>query len=481
MNEIIKEISKSGQPTYKYGSKYIYSSYDPFKEAERFLKNQSSLKKIVLTLCGADYINLLLSENESVALVISLEPIAFENLSTDKKLLRVKNAGALENIIFEKKLAVKDITFLIWQPLVESLPDIYLPELQNIKNILTKSAFSNNTEKAFGFLETKNFFLNLNKLKSLSIITVGKNTLNNPALIISSGPSLNTQIDFIKKIENKCTTFSLPSALPILEYNKIYPNFIIAVDPGYPTYYHLAKYRKPAHLLTTLNISPSVLNISNYTVIFFSYGNLFENLFYKNTSVLTSLSEGSVFMNALRILPVFGFKETLLIGQDFGFINSSSHARECFFEKEFLSASGYFKSMEGEISRTLNSYEKTVIKENDREIKTTIPLKLYYEHFIKESFDIKIILPDECFNPLGDRYKKVNADYFLGKYKNKKNINRYINAVILSDFKDRKKEIFIKLKNMLNDKDDRFINEAFIDIKNKKHINKLNKILKAQN
>ena len=56
----VKEIAKNGYPTYKFNNVYLYSKYDPLKEAKRFVDEQN-LKKNVITLCGADYVNFELS------------------------------------------------------------------------------------------------------------------------------------------------------------------------------------------------------------------------------------------------------------------------------------------------------------------------------------------------------------------------------------------------------------------------------------
>ncbi len=311
--------------------------------------------------------------------------------------------------------------------------------------------------------------------------------INNPAIIISSGPSLKDNVNFIQKIFNKSYIFALSSSLPFLESNNIIPDFIVAVDPGYAALFHLSKYRKNSFLITHLGINPSIFNIKNISPIIFNYNTFLEKLLFEDIDIITSSSEGSVFINLLRILPQLGFEEVIIIGQDFGFKNYRSHINEGTFEKEYLSWSNYYITLENSVKKLEELNEKTRLKINNKEIISTIPLKIYYEHFIKNKFSINIILPENPFNPISDEIKKINHDYILKKYPDKKIIKNIFKFDDFLELNNRKKIIFNYMNNFIDNVlkskkgyDFKNIeNKIYFDYNNKFHLNKIIKFVKV--
>ena len=80
MNQLIKVKGKRNKYTYKYNNKYIYSAYDPIKEAKIFIDNFKTIKNITITCCGADFVNSVLLD-KNIDLIISFEPLQFDKLT----------------------------------------------------------------------------------------------------------------------------------------------------------------------------------------------------------------------------------------------------------------------------------------------------------------------------------------------------------------------------------------------------------------
>ncbi len=408
MSLYIKEETKNGLFTYKYNNIYIYSKYDPLKEAKRFLSEQK-IKKNIITLCGADYVNLELSKEQNVSLILSLEPIDFDNKSINKK-IRFNNIKDLENFLWLKvekgEIDIKEISLIVWMPLINSNKEFFLPIINKVTSIIRKIAMSFTTQKEFMFLELRNSVRNLFSLSELTVLE-NKKIDNELALIIASGASLSDHIDKIIKLKNKVTIFSLPSSLPFLQYTEIEPDYVIAVDPGYATLYHLAKYKKSIKLLTTLCINPSILKIKNLFPIFFNYSSDIENIVFKDLNIVNSPSEGSVIFNTINILEQLGYKKVIIVGLDFSFKDNQSHIKEGFFEKEFLAKSSYFQTIDYHIISTVAKKDKTKININNKTFITDVALKTYYEHFLEKRFNIELILFSDCYNPLSENIKKI--------------------------------------------------------------------------
>lgn len=475
--EYIKEIGKKGKITYKCNNKYLYSTYDPETEAKKYLDTLDKINEIAITLCGTDYINSELIKR-GIKLIISYEPRKFESFLNNENLIRAYNIEQLENILLTKNIHASQLSLIIWQPLIESDKEFYLKEIKNIKDIIHKASISSNTAKITGFIETKNILINLQKLKSIRYLKKN-NQEKKLALLVSSGASLQNYLNYIQRIKDKVTIFALPSAAPFLYDKEILPDFVIAVDPGYATFYHLAKIKNKISLILPLSITQSILNLKNCDFIFFNYHNPIEQFIYRDTEIVTSPSEGSVFINSLRILSQIGFSHTIILGQDFSFYNNRLHIKEGSFERDFFKDTNFFNSLEKKIFFFENSHEKVTIKINDKIFQSTLQLKLYYEHFIKTNFDVKLLIPDNAYNPISNNIKKITEDYII---KNFTKCDNKIETANVKNINSIKSEIFKIIKESFysgKNEDIQLISSLFIDKSNNKHITKLTKILKG--
>jgi len=478
MNEYVKEIGKNGHITYKYNNKYLYSVYDPEKEANKYLNTIKNIKKVVITCCGPDYINKELL-NRGVDLIISFEPVKFEEQIKSERLIRASNLIDIERILLSRNIHSSDLTIIYWPLLIETNKDIYLNQLKKLKDILFKVSISSNTAKVYGFLETKNILINLMNLNSIEFIKRSR-PHDNLALILSSGFSLSKHVGFIKKIEDRAFIFSLPSALPFLEHHNIKPDFVICVDPGYASFYHLYKYKNSIKLICPLSLTQSIYKIKTVNPVFFNYTNIIETILFDKYNAVTSVPEGSVFINLLRILIQLGFKNALVLGQDFGCMDNRSHINEGSFEREFSSISNYFQPLESKIVNFDHIKEKAAINVDDKEINSNIALKLYYEHFINNKYDINILLPDNAFNPIDKTIKKADINYIAKNFNEKEKTDDIISTEKINDLKKIKNSL-INIMNQIinyknNDEIDKFIDNLFIDKNNNQHIREIKKI-----
>ena len=133
----------------------------------------------------------------------------------------------------------------------------------------------------------------------------------------------------------------------------------------------------------------------------------------------------------------------------------------------------------------MNQFGSVFLGNNQKRISTNIAFKLYYSHFLEKKFDLNILLPDTCFNPISNNIKKISKDYILSGYSCKLN-NKDIISIKNIYLDKKKEEIYQFLKSCLDDiKNDkisdqyeRILQESFIDKNSNKQINKLLKILR---
>lgn len=452
MTNYLKVIGRKGFITYKFGGKYLYSNYDPYQEAVSFIENsERKFGKYALTFCGADYVNKALLQ-KGYQNILSFEPIIFDKLTDSSAILRLRSIEELETCIVENNINPVQIDLFIWRPFIETDAQIYLEYLTQIKNILNKITLSNKTEKYFGFVETRNFLRNIYVNNKLNILCNSKKKAN-PALIIASGYSLIDNVEFIKSAINKAYLIALPSALHFLEALNITPDLSIVTDPGYPSYYHLSKFKKNISIIAPLSIQPTITFLKNYNFLFFNYKSFLDEFFFEGINSAYSPPEGSVIFNLLNILPQIGFDTSIIVGLDFSYYKNRSHINEGYFEREYFTQSDYFKSIDFHLKRISARKDNITYSVGNNTFYSDISLKIYYDHFINRHYDLEILAPNTCYNPLSDKFKKIGKDFF-DTYENKSNINDLLEIrekVIDNNLLFKLNNVLYNNKNMLKD------------------------------
>ena len=416
-NKIIYEqsISKRGIVTFSCNGKLLYSAYNPQKEAANYLSSipESTSKQTVITLCGASFINDELVKKTEIKNILSFEPVDFPITAENPKIHHIKTLKDLENTILTLQIDVKNIAIITWPPFIETQKNVFIEYLGKIKDILIKQTLSEVTDTTFSKLETHNINKNINKLEKFQIV-LNKIISDNmpPAVVFAAGASLSAQLEFIRPYLDKVITFAYPSALPYLQSMKITPDYTIAVDPGYATFYHLMKFHKAVELLCPLSLSPSIFSLKNYSPLIFSYGSDEESRLFTNTDIIKSLPEGSVAFNLFSILKNIGYKQIVLLGQDFCFINGASHAKGGFFEIEYIYQSNYNSGMEDKIKKLEESRLPTYIKDNDKKLKTDTAMAVYYNHFLERSKDLPLFLAGKPYNSFCGQLPILKETFF---------------------------------------------------------------------
>lgn len=408
--EIIK--GRKGYDTFKFNNKLLYSLYNPYNEAEQYLLSLEKINENVITFCGADFINSILDKNINIKKIISFSPLKFPDYTQSRKIIRTDNIDNLKKILDETDIKTENTTIIIWPPFIEINQSEFMEYIRTIKNSLIKKTLSDiNTDK-FLKLESRNIDKNIKKIGEIHYINQKIITGSKDAIVISSGASLEKNIDVIKKIKEKCITFAYPSVLQYLEINKIIPDYIIAVDPGYATFYHLNNYKTNSKLITTLSVTPSIFNLKNYSFIFFNYGSDKENCIYKNIKIIKSLPEGSVAFNLFDILKQKGFNKIFIFAQDFSFYNNRSHVKGGNFEKEYMTNTSFTRTIEMNNLIHESNQLPVFITDNAEKIKSNTPMSIYYNHFLAKANSYPLFLSGNIYNSFNNKIPYINMEYF---------------------------------------------------------------------
>ncbi|MDA3788854.1 MAG: DUF115 domain-containing protein [Desulfobacula sp.] len=190
------------------------------------------------------------------------------------------------------------------------------------------------TKVKFGEKIVKNRF---DHLKSIGHYFKFESLINKfegmPAYIAAGGPSLDSNIHFLKKVKNKAVILSVDTALPAFLDNDIMPDFVSSID------YKDLIYEKIAHKINDISVHTGLLTYTSTTPIVQKNfpGNRKFFLFTENgiDSWLNTLVKGKHFFASgpsvahlnLIAAKVMGCSPIIFIGQDLSYSTANTHSK----------------------------------------------------------------------------------------------------------------------------------------------------------
>lgn len=147
------------------------------------------------------------------------------------------------------------------------------------------------------------------------------------AIIVSAGPSLNEEIEVLKKAKGKAVIVAVERIVDLLLENGIVPDIIASADPVKAVPASEKMQEVSMALLTIPPCNPKLYQKHKGIKIVCNNGGLYQNL----CTVVGAREEivssgGSVATFALGALVALGVKRIVLVGQDLAFKDGKSHA-----------------------------------------------------------------------------------------------------------------------------------------------------------
>jgi hypothetical protein len=229
------------------GDYIIHSSYDPYKEAERWTEGiDFSANVIVVFGLGLGYhIDILKDKIKKGTSLIIIEPDIgifkeflkyrkfLDIFSGDIKLLLSDDPNSISSEIFNtfKSNLLGKVTFHIfsgYRPIYGQLFD----EIKERFSDIIKTLHTNvSTTEYFKNLWLVNFLMNSLQMNGCINGQSLKNRFKGlPAIIVSAGPSLDKNIEQLRGLTDKAIIFSAGSSIRSLLKRDIKPHFTIAID-----------------------------------------------------------------------------------------------------------------------------------------------------------------------------------------------------------------------------------------------------------
>lgn len=182
-----------------------------------------------------------------------------------------------------------------------------------------------------GKILVDNVFANLLHLNNNYTIETLKNSFTSSvsAVLIASGPSLDSSIETIKRMKGHFFLLCVDSALPTLMKNDIIPDMFISVD----SVKELANFTDP-RIASIPAIFPTTCNhrIFEYhkaPAFFYSYGDdMVDFIAAENNSAIPHLeANSSVSNHAFAACLYLNFRNIICIGLDLAFPGNSTHSK----------------------------------------------------------------------------------------------------------------------------------------------------------
>ncbi|VDN48539.1 conserved protein of unknown function [Petrocella atlantisensis] len=353
--------------TIKNGIKqYLHSKYNPKREAESIVENLIGIdKQTVLFLYGVGlgyHIEAIINKfpendiyiyepiNGLMYLFLSRYTFSARQLSKIKGIAVGADESALNNLFNGYFSGPKEKTLLIELPTHKKIyDDEYTQFSKQFTLFLSKIQHNTFTNISYQKLWIVNCLKNLDMIiDTPNIINQKKDYFSNkPVLVISAGPSLNDEIEHIKKIKEfgMAYIFSVGSAINTLIHHGIHPDAACTYDPTDP--------HKSNQLVFDVIKKNNILDIplifgttSGYKTIEDYPGQKYHMMtsqdsvsehFLKlnNNSINQPVSDATTIAAVtLQLVYKLGFDPIILVGQNLAFRNNERHSKGISYSKK---------------------------------------------------------------------------------------------------------------------------------------------------
>lgn len=341
---------------------YFDSRYDS-KETARAWETRArdvnfSTIFIIFGMGNTDKINTVVKSMPSTCDVVIYEPDveifhrAFreidmtELLSNRKVILCVKG---LHTTLFREYLSVlmnyervnytRIMTLPNYDKLYKEDLEIFLAEIEDIYN---NKMICCNTAKDLGREINEQCFRDMFYMTCSTTVDIAAETVKREgydkktAILVSGGPSLDKNVECLRKAKGKCFIFCVDTAIRSLLRRNIVPDAIITVDSHKPMELFEDERVNELPVVGCLQSRYEVLGKNRTKRILYA-NNHFAKSFYGRfgQEISTMLTHGSVANDGFYFLEFLGIKNIILIGQDCAYTDNRKHNADSYAESEF--------------------------------------------------------------------------------------------------------------------------------------------------
>ncbi|MDD5934738.1 MAG: DUF115 domain-containing protein [Clostridiales bacterium] len=192
-----------------------------------------------------------------------------------------------------------------------------------------RTLVNRNTEAYFGIDIVKNTIYNYRYLPGSNYLLElrGKLPKEIPAIIVSAGPSLDNNIEELKRAKGKAVIIATDTALRYLHKHGIMADFAVTLDPKKPPSYFDHTDFEQMPMFCGTNANREALCKHHGRKIWFGGNGFLEGLYHSMGHQISDLNTGgSVATAAFSVCKSLGFETIIMVGQDLAYKGNVTHA-----------------------------------------------------------------------------------------------------------------------------------------------------------
>lgn len=198
----------------------------------------------------------------------------------------------------------------------------------NLKESITTVRVNLNTTIHFGQRYIENNLKNLQYLNNSSSLFDLKEAITTevPAIVVAAGPSVQDNIEELKRAKGHAVIFAVDRVLDYLLNSGLEPDFVVTIDPKKDLKYFTERTDVTIPLLCYMESNQDILNIHKGKKIICTNGGFIDNLYIQEKKTPPFLiPSGSVAIVAYSACIKLGFKRVILVGQDLAYHGNKTH------------------------------------------------------------------------------------------------------------------------------------------------------------
>jgi hypothetical protein len=237
--------SRSGRPSVRIDGIALHSSYDPVREAERFVEAELAKERPSTVLVLGEGLGYLAD--------------AVQRRHPGARLLLIRYTGGIPDLIGAGSwpswhpgvlpgvagflrahlgdLDVEGLRVVEWQPSARLFPEVSRQVNDAVRQVVQELNGSVVTTAAMGRLWIRNSIANF--LGFDRVLSGSPCARDRPLLIAAPGPSLEDSASIIAEIRELVDLWALPSSAMCLNESRLIPDLLVMTDPGYYSMHHL--------------------------------------------------------------------------------------------------------------------------------------------------------------------------------------------------------------------------------------------------
>lgn len=358
-NRAAIETAKNGEPVVVYiqedGTReYMNSRYNPGKEAEKFMEDTVNLsEKATLVMVGfgnGSHIREFMTKSEkNDTNCIVYEPckdifmriihdIDISDILMDTRVhivvheINDKFAGVFSDIYISSinEKTNKHVSLPKYRKL---FPQAYREFVEVLRNTYQDIEVEKNTIDMYGERAAYNCIQNLCYLPGChsGVEYIGKFPKELPGIVVSAGPSLEKNVELLKKAKGHAMIIVVDTAIKMVMSKGIVPDMVISIDNHKPVHLFEMEGLSKVPFLAEMAVNTEVLElVKPEHLIFYSADSIvWDKLFKEAGSEIRQIyAGGTVAIDAMANLIEWGFQTIIMIGQDLMLTGNKVHAGE---------------------------------------------------------------------------------------------------------------------------------------------------------